>query len=247
MGDVLDPGCGANGWRYTNDWPISHVDTPLYLQASKSLAWDAPVAAGNFSYIYDPRHPVQTLGGTNLVFNSTLPYQPDVVQDVSIGAGIWDQRPIHDRSDVLVFNSTLLTQRVEVVGRVTAKLFIVSNCTDTDFAVKLCDVYPTGQAMVVCDGIASVRKRQGTDKDLFIVPGTTYEIDVDLWSTAYQFNAGHRIQLVITSSNAPKYNPCPNTGAPLNRTYSTFFDANNTIIVDPVHPSAAWLPVHRVF
>ncbi|MBN2153125.1 MAG: CocE/NonD family hydrolase [Candidatus Lokiarchaeota archaeon] len=243
MGDVLDPSCSANEWRYTNDWPILHVDAPLYLQADGTLAWAAPVVAKNYSYLYDPQHPMQTIGGTNLVFDEGLPYNPASVHNKSIGWGMWDQRPLLNRTDVLVFNTSVLTAPLEVTGRVKARLWISSNCTDTDFVAKLCDVYPTGQSMLVCDGIASVRKRNGLDKDELMALGTAYEIEVDLWSTAYQFNAGHRIQLVVSSSNAPKYQPCPNTGDPIARTYASTAVANNSILVGAAYASRLVLPV----
>ena len=71
-----------------------------------------------------------------------------------------------NRSDVLVFNSSMLVQDVEVVGKVKARLWISSNCTDTDFVAKPCDVYPDGRSMLVTDGILSVRKRKGLDKPI---------------------------------------------------------------------------------
>ncbi|MEX2719114.1 MAG: CocE/NonD family hydrolase [Candidatus Sigynarchaeota archaeon] len=245
MGDVTDPGCTANEWRYTNDWPVAHVDTPLYLQPDGTLGWTAPVILRNYTYLYDPQHPMQTIGGTNLVYNSTydLPYDPTKAQPVSIGWGMMDQRPLLNRSDVLVFNTSILAAPVEITGRVKAIFYIASNCTDTDFVAKLCDVYPDGHSMLVCDGIVSVRKRNGLDKDELIVPGMVYEIEVDLWSTAYQFNAGHRVQLVVSSSNAPKYQPCPNTGVPIARTYASTVVANNTLLVGPGRESRLVLPV----
>jgi predicted acyl esterase len=243
MGDVLDPNCGANEWRYTNDWPIAHVDTPLYMQADGTLAWTAPVMAKNYSYLYDPQHPMQTIGGTNLVFNEYATYNPAIMPTESIGWGMWDQRPLLNRTDVLVFNMSVLASPVEVAGNVKARFWISSNCTDTDFVAKLCDVYPGGPSMLVCDGIVSVRKRNGLDKNELIVQGNVYEVEVDLWSTAYQFNAGHRIQLVVSSSNAPKYQPCPNTGVPIARTYAGTAVVNNTLLVGTSWNSSLVLPL----
>jgi predicted acyl esterase len=243
MGDLLDPNCGANEWRYANDWPIAHTDTQLYLQDDGTLAWSVPVSSMNYSYLYDPLHPMQTTGGTNLVFNEAATYNPATMPTESIGWGMWDQRPLLNRTDVLVFNTTAIPSPVEVAGNVKARLWISSNCTDTDFVAKLCDVYPDGRSMLVCDGIVSIRKRNGLDKNELIVPGNVYEVEVDLWSTAYQFNAGHRIQLVVSSSNAPKYQPCPNTGVPIARTYTGTAVANNTLLVGTTRESRLVLPV----
>jgi uncharacterized protein len=242
MGDWSNPNSGANQWRYANDWPIpGYHETSLYLQADGSLSWTAPGSTMNYSYIYDPAHPMQTIGGTNLV-NNTLPYNPNLVYDASIGWGSWNQHPLLNRPDVISFNSSVLTQHVEAIGNVKARLFIASNCTNTDFVVKLCDVYPTGESWLVADGIINTFKRNGVNKDENMTSLHVYEVDVDLWSTAYRFETGHKIQLIISSSNAPKYLPNPNTGAPLNRTYSTFNHANNTILVDPSHQSCILLP-----
>ncbi len=244
MGDVVDQDSGANHWRFANDWPVpGYHDTTLYLQPDGSLAWSTPGSDNNFSYVYDPAHPMQTMGGTNLVFNNSLVYDPVSVHDVSIGWGMWDQGPLLNRTDVLAFNSSVLLEDVEAIGNVRARLFISSNCTNTDFVAKLCDVYPTGQSMLVADGILNTRKRNDINKNEAMTPFQTYEVTVDLWSTAYRFGAGHRIQLIISSSNAPKYAPCPNTGAPLNRTYSSFFHARNTVHVDPTRPSCIYLPI----
>jgi len=244
MGDITNPNSGANQWRYANDWPIpGYHETPLYLQTNGSLSWITPGSSKNFTYIYDPRHPMQTIGGTNLAFDNTLKYNSSSVYNSSIGWGSWDQQPLLNRHDVLVFNSSQLSQSVEAVGDVKTRLFIASNCTNTDFVAKLCDVYPSGQSMLVADGIINTYKRDSVNKDEKMTALHVYEVDVDLWSTAYRFGAGHKIQLVISSSNAPKYLPNPNTGAPLARTYSTFYDANNTILVDPSHPSCLYLPL----
>ncbi|MFX0102932.1 MAG: CocE/NonD family hydrolase [Candidatus Hodarchaeota archaeon] len=243
IGDIFDADCGANEWRYADDWPLDHQVKELYLQPNLSLSWNPAGSTANLSYIYDPLKPMQTIGGTNLVYDPDLVYNESMVHNVSIGVGIWDQKPLLNRTDVLVFETNTLQEKIEIIGNIKAKLWISSNCTDTDFVVKLMDVYPTGESMLVVDGIVSVRKRNGLDKDELILPGSIYEIEIDLWSTAYQFNAGHKIQALVSSSNAPKYQPCPNTGVPLNRTYSTFEQANNTILISPIYDSRILLPV----
>ena len=87
-------------------------------------------------------NPVPTVGGQNLVLDK----------------GPMDQRKIESRDDVLLFTTETLTEPLEVTGRITAKLFIASDCPDTDFTVKLTDVYPDGRSMLVTDGIL----RRGT-------------------------------------------------------------------------------------
>jgi putative CocE/NonD family hydrolase len=75
-----------------------------------------------------------------------------------------------------------------------------------------------------------------------MTPGTVYEFEIDLWSTAIVFNAGHRIRLAISSSNSPRFDPNPNTGDPL-RQNTEFITATNTVYHDSQRPSRLLLPV----
>lgn len=231
MGDVLDNTHTANQWRYADSWPIVSTLTSYYLLPNGEISTISSGMTKNFSFIFDPENPIPTLGGANLLANEY--------------AGMWDQRIIlNGRTDLINFTSETLTQPLEIVGNVKVKLWISSNCTDTDFTAKLCDVYPGGQIINVVDGIISVRKRNGLDKDELIVPDEIYPIEIDLWSTAYQFNTGHKLQLFISSSNAPKFQVCPNTGAPIALHYSMTYDANNTILTGGIYDSQIYLPVN---
>ncbi|MBD3350909.1 MAG: CocE/NonD family hydrolase [Candidatus Lokiarchaeota archaeon] len=231
MGDVNDKTHTANTWRYAEDWPVVEEKTAWYLHKDGSLSNGLGVNPENISYIYDPENPVLTWGGNNLV----LP------------AGTYDQRPvINDRDDVISFSSEILAEPLEIIGNVNVKLWISSNCTDTDFTAKLVDVYPNGYNALVCDGIISGRKRNGFDKNELLTPGEKYEININLWSTAYQFNTGHKLRLLISSSNSPKYQVCPNTGVDLDVEYSSSFDANNTIHLEGVYDSSILLPINEI-
>jgi len=66
--------------------------------------------------------------------------------------------------------------------------------------VRLCDVYPDGRSMSVCDGILRARYRDSTERPELLVPGRVYRFEVDLWATAQSFLAGHRIRVEVTSS-----------------------------------------------
>ncbi|MHA2039309.1 MAG: CocE/NonD family hydrolase, partial [Promethearchaeota archaeon] len=127
MGDVDTPSDEWNYWRYAYDWPLDHVDDKWYFTSVNGLINSTlPSTNKNFSYLYDPRDLVPNLGGQNQPFDL---------------AGPMDQRSIENRSDVLIFETTSLTESVETVGRIWGNLFVTSNCTDTDFTVKLTDVY----------------------------------------------------------------------------------------------------------
>src|SRR5262249_60045225 len=101
---------------------------------------------------------------------------------------------------------------LEVTGRISARLYVSSDCRDTDFTVKLTDVYPDGRSMLVTDGIIRARFRESFDREKLLEPGEVVEVPVDLWSTALVFNKGHRLRIAVSSSNAPRFDPNPNTG-----------------------------------
>jgi putative CocE/NonD family hydrolase len=230
MGDVDVASKDWNYWRYAYDWPLDYVDDIWYFTANGGISNNsAGLVNGNFSYLYDPRYPIQNLGGQNQPFDL---------------AGPMDQSPIENRSDVLLFETPVLTETVETVGRIWGNLFVTSNCTDTDFTIKLTDVYPDGRSMLVTDGSLTVRYRYNYTSEVFMSGNQNdiYELLIDCWSTAYSFAPGHKIRVAISSSNYPRFAKNPNTGAPLARDYLNFNIANNTLLVGPLYNSSIILP-----
>lgn len=195
MGDPCrGPG---NCWRAAADWPPAAEPTPYYLHADGRLDRARPEQPGAaLAYRYDPRDPVPTLGGRNL-------YLP---------AGPLDQRPVESRADVLLFTSQPLAEPLEVSGPITAELFVSSDCPDTDFTVKLCDVYPDGRSLLVSDGIRRVRFRESFAEEKLLEPDEVVRLSVDLWSTSIVFGRGHRLRVAVSSSNFPRFEPNPNNG-----------------------------------
>ena len=108
-----------------------------------------------------------------------------------------------------------LDTAVTIAGPVKMKLFAATDGSDTDWMIKLVDVYPDGFAMPVSEGIIRARFREGLDKMKLLKPGEVYEYDIELTGTANVFKPGHRIRIDITSSNFPQFDRNPNTGAPL--------------------------------
>jgi predicted acyl esterase len=143
------------------------------------LSTARPTGSDSRSYKYDPTDPVATVGGAELGAN----------------IGPRDQRSIEARPDVLLFTSDVLEAPLEVTGRITARLYATSDCPDTDFTVKLTDVYPDGRSMLVTDGIVRARHRESFETEKLLEPGEVVEIPVDLWSTSLVFNKGHRLGL----------------------------------------------------
>jgi uncharacterized protein len=182
---------GRNQWRDENDWPLRRAKSVRwFLHVQGSLATDPPTGVVEPSgFVYDPLDPVPTVGG-NTVMWSGYP------------AGPFDQRRIEDRKDVLVFTSAPLERELEVTGRIKAVIHAESTAPATDWVVRLCDVYPDGRSINVCDGILRVPKHAQS-------PGP-YEID--LWSTSIVFLPGHRLRVHLTSSSFPRWDRNLNTG-----------------------------------
>lgn len=227
MGDTTDPAAPGNEWRQSATWPPAGLkDTPFYLTADKTLSTTKPLAETQLSYTYDPKNPVPTTGGPQL----TLP------------AGAKEQSAVERRPDVLVFSTPPLDKPVEVTGRIWLKLYVSSDCPDTDFVGKLCDVYPDGRSYNVCEGIIRARFRRSFAKPEFLQPGKVYPVTVDLWSTSIVFNKGHRIRVQVTSSNAPGWDPNPNTGEPF-RASDRVRVARNSIHIGGRYASHIVLPI----
>lgn len=229
VGDVSDPGAPGNTWRTADQWPPFPVrPTPFYLLATRGLSAHrgAKPSREPLAYTYQPTNPVPTIGGIQL----TLP------------AGPMDQRKIESRDDVLVFSTEPLTDPLEVTGRVRARLWISSDAPDTDFFVRLCDVYPDGRSFNLCEGMLRARFRRGFEREQLLRPGEIVPLDIDAWSTSVIFNRGHRIRVQVTSSCAPGFDPNPNTGAPFRKGTETRA-ARNAIHLDAKHPSHILLPV----
>ncbi len=93
-----------------------------------------------------------------------------------------------------------------------ATVFLSSNCVDTDVVVRLCDVYPDGRSMLLCDGIQRARYRNSDFEPSLLEPEKVYEIRVDLWATGNLFHAGHRIRVIVNSSCFPRFDVNPGTG-----------------------------------
>ncbi|KYK22325.1 hypothetical protein AYK25_02685 [Thermoplasmatales archaeon SM1-50] len=225
MGDVDDANAPGNEWRTADDWPIPYTQRAWYFQTDGSLHTTIPSDTHQFTYTYDPSNPVPTLGGGNLL----------------LSPGPCDERSVENRSDVLVFTSPVLTHPYEATGAIKARLYVSSNRSDTDFTVKLTDVYPDGRSMLIIDGILRMRNRNGTDHWELMNPGMIYQVEIDLWSTSYVWNTGHQIRVAVSSSNYPRYLSNPNTADGMYKNTSSFV-ANNTVYVDNIHSSCLILP-----
>jgi putative CocE/NonD family hydrolase len=180
---------GSNEWRSETEWPLRRaIETTWFLGGGWAFGTKADIVASSVHFSYDPQDPVPSIGGASLVVPSP-------------SAGALDQRQVEEREDVLVFTSDVLTESVEVTGRVSATLAVQTDGPTTDWVVRLCDVHPNGRSYVVTDGITRVHGE----------PGETMSVEVDLWSTSMLFQKGHRIRVQVTSSCFPRWDRNLNT------------------------------------
>lgn len=203
---------GENAWTNENEWPIARTRwTKYYLHSNghaNTLSGDGTLSTAEpanepvDSYTYDPAEPVPFIT------------DPSFAQ---IG-GPDDYRQIEQRADVLVYTSEPLAEDVEVCGPIRVQLSAASSARDTDFMAKLIDVWPSGFAQRLIDGMVRARFRSGMDKPLLIEPGRAYVYDLDMWNTCQMYQKGHRIRLEISSSAFPKYDRNLNTGEALGKT-----------------------------
>ena len=105
----------------------------------------------------------------------------------------------------------------------------------------LLDVWPSGFAQRLCDGMVRARFREGMDRPALITPGEVYTYEIDCWYTAHVFRAGHRVALQISSAAFPKFDRNLNTGADLGVT-SEMAVATQTIHHDATHPATVSVP-----
>lgn len=225
MGDVDVIDAPGNEWRYTDDWPIPTDSVPWHFHENGVLSKNIASDYEPLTYTYDPTNPIPTIGGQNL----------------EIPGGPYDQTSIESRDDVLVFTSDVLTEPYEATGPIKARLYVSSDCPDTDFTVKLTDVYPDGRSMLITDGILRMRNRNGVDHWEFMQPGEIYEVEVDLLSTSYIWNTGHRIRVAVSSSNYPRFLANPNTKDSINNN-DTYNIAHNTLYLDSEYRSCIIFP-----
>jgi len=226
------------GWLTGDKWPMENTQfTKYYLDstgmagyrlADGTLSTKKPSQAGaKDNYIYDPSFPVPTRGGGCCS------------NDMAV-----DQRDIEARADVLTYTTPVLKEGVTVAGPIEVVLYVSSDAKDTDFNVKLVDVYPDGKAINLSDDGFRVRYREGFDKKVLMKEGEVYEIKLTNMVTANYFKAGHRIRLQVTSSNFPAYERNLNTGGN-NYDESEWVVAENAVYHGKQYPSYIELPIIR--
>jgi putative CocE/NonD family hydrolase len=193
-------GYAPDDWRRAERWPPPGV-TPhrLYLCSDGRLAAEGP-AGGPRTYRYDPRRPIPTLGGRNML----------------IDAGPRDQRPARALPDYgLIYRGEELDKDLTIAGTVRVTLHGQSDCPDTDFVAKLIERLPDGRAMLLMDGVVRAMYCDGSAEPRPLASDRVYRLTIGLGDIHHRFQAGSCIEVDITSSNFPRRARNTNSGHPL--------------------------------
>jgi putative CocE/NonD family hydrolase len=216
--NVLTYATGINRWEASPRWPMG-TPTPLYLTAGYGVSFDRPVAAGHDDYVSDPAKPV-----------------PFIPRPISTADGnqwrpwlVRDQRFVSGRTDVLSYMGPPLTKAVHIMGPPEVELFAATSGTDSDWAVKLIDVYPNEAPEDASQGAkpdmsgyelpVGLEIFRGRYVDSFAKPralraGKVEHYRFTLPNVNHVFLPGHRIAVQVQSSLFPLYDRNPQTFVP---------------------------------
>ncbi len=234
---------GSNQWNTSTAWPPAEAqEVTFYLDSDGSantlngdgrLIPEPPAAENVDAFTYDPMDPVVSYGGNVCCIGG------------AIDAGSFDQQEIEEsRQDILVYTTDPFEEAVEVSGTIGITLYVSSDARDTDFTVKLLDVYPDGRAYNLDETIQRVRYREGYERQVFMEEGEIYELEVSPMSTSNYFEVGHSLRIEVSSSNFPRFTRNLNTGGN-NYDETEGVVAHNQVHHSPQYPSQIRIPVVR--
>jgi putative CocE/NonD family hydrolase len=245
---------GTNQWRQWTAWPPRDqtTDRDLYFRADGKLSFERPPAASTHtnefdSYVSDPAHPV--------------PYRHRPIPPTYFPGGsgwttwlVEDQRFVDDRSDVATWVSEPLEADTTVAGEIVAHLFASTSGSDSDWIVKLIDVYPeqmpsdwklAGRELMVSNEVFRGRYRNGFDKPQALVPGQVTPFTFSLHTQDYTFLKGHRMMVQVQSTWFPLIDRNPQTFVPniFEAKAADYVAATQRIYRSAQYPSHVTIPV----
>ena len=211
---------GSNQWRRYDSWPPKNVDArDLFLNANGKLSFTADTAVAGFDdYVSDPARPVPFINGVD----------PGMTREYMVE----DQRFASRRPDVLVYQTDILDRDVTLAGPIKATLFVSTTGTDSDFIVKLIDVFPNstadpdpnptgvrmgGYQMLVRGEPMRARFRNSYSTPEAMTPGKVTKVEFTLPDVNHAFLRGHRIMIQIQSSWFPLVDRNPQKFVDINR------------------------------
>jgi predicted acyl esterase len=223
---------GRNQWQTSEVWPPAGAQPmTLFLSSggrANSLTGDGhltlapPDADAPDTFTYDPRNPVMSYGGNVCCTGN------------AITAGSFDQRKMEARNDILVYTSEPFKDGLEISGPMVPTLYVSSDAKDTDFTVKVLDVYPDGRAYNLDESIQRLRYRDGYDKKVWMEKGQVYKVTLQPLTTSNYFAPGHRLRVEVSSSNFPRFDRNLNTGG------NNFDEASGVVARNSVHHSTQY-------
>ncbi|HEV2179273.1 MAG TPA: CocE/NonD family hydrolase, partial [Gemmatimonadaceae bacterium] len=241
---------GSNQWRQYDAWPPREGVTPkaLYFREDGRLSFEKPVATGARaydSYVSDPAHPV--------------PYRHRPIGPTYPGGGwptwlVEDQRFVDQRPDVVSWETDPLPTDLVVAGDIAAHLFASTTGTDSDWVVKLIDVYPeeyaadpkmAGYQLMIADEVFRGKFRKSFVKPEPIVANQVTPYTIDLHTNDHAFLKGHRVMVQVQSSWFPIIDRNPQTFVPniFNATAADYRSATQRVFRSAAYPSHVMLPV----
>lgn len=252
---------GSNRWRRWDTWPPRQAATrKLYFHAARKLSFDPPAeTSASDSYISDPANPV--------------PYRPRPVTPTYPGPEwptwlVQDQRFLNDRPDVLSWETEPLKQDVVIAGDIVADLFASTTGTDSDWIVKLIDVYPddwkpaqstsagpgqssrpqaslSGYQLIIADEVFRGRFRKSFEQPAPISPNQMQEYKFSLHTNNHAFLKGHKIMVQVQSTWFPLIDRNPQKFVPniFKATDADYIKATQRIFRSRTAPSSVILPI----
>ena len=204
---------GSNKWTTSDHWPPKEaVERKIFLRAGKKLSFEKPLSNKETefeSYASDPADPA--------------PYRTRPIQATYGPGSLWntwlvaDQRFLQGRDDVVSWQSEELENDLTITGDIVAHLFASTTGSDSDWVVKLIDVYPehsdnksmAGYQLMIADEIFRGRYRQSFENPAPILPDQVNEYTIDLYGNNHCFKKGHRVMVQMQSSWFPLYDRNP--------------------------------------
>jgi putative CocE/NonD family hydrolase len=236
---------GSNIWKDYENWPPINktIIKELYLSANGMLSFELPLASEAFDqYLSDPMHPI--------------PYRNRPIES-DYGWSTWlleDQRFVHNRPDILSWESVVLTKDITVTGNLLADLFASTSGTDADWIVKLIDVYPEdfpenprlgGYQLMMANDVFRARFRNSYSTPEPVKSNQVYEYKIDLHSIDHVFKAGHKIMVQVQSSWFPVIDRNPQKFIPniFEAKETDFIITQQRVFRSTKYPSHIKLPV----
>jgi putative CocE/NonD family hydrolase len=195
-----------------------HANT---LNGDGVLSSAPPAQDKSDGFSYDPMNPVPSYGGNVCCTGN------------AVTGGAFDQRGMEARGDILVYTTEPFKEGTEVTGPIDVTLYVSSDAKDTDFTVKVIDVYPdNGPAYNLDETIQRVRYREGYDKPtVWMESGKIYKATLQPMTTSNYFPAGHSLRIEVSSSNFPRFDRNLNTGG------NNYDEASRVVAHNAVHHS----------